>query len=190
MKHRGMIRTIFAAALAGGCLFFAACENDEKVLKSLQEKKITVEEVKGVESYLSQQGKMKAKLTAPLMNRYMADSPYVEFPKTLHVDFFEPNDSLKIESKLDALYGKYLESSNKVLLRDSIVVVNLIKKDTLWCQELYWDQNTEMFYTDKPVRIRTQDRILLGTGMEATQKFDRWTIKQPRGTVGVPAGGF
>jgi hypothetical protein len=39
-----------------------------------------------------------------------------------------------------------------VYLRDSVVVFNL-KGDTLFCKELYWDQGTERFFTDKEVTL-------------------------------------
>ncbi len=42
------------------------------------------------------------------------------FPGTLHVDFY--NDSMQVESQLDAHYGKYLQNQDKVFLRDSVVV--------------------------------------------------------------------
>ena len=85
------------------------------------------------------------------MRRSEMDSPYVEFPNTLHVDFY--NDSLQIESFMDARYGKWKEQDGKVYLRDSVVVMNILKGDTLYCKELWWDQKAEKFYTDKPVRF-------------------------------------
>jgi LPS export ABC transporter protein LptC len=126
--------------------------------------------------------RVKGKLTAPYMLRYqLADSPYSEFPRSLHVDFY--NDSMKTESQLDARYGKYLQNQDKVYLRDSVVVKNLTKGDTLRCKELWWDQHTERFYTDKPVRIYTPDKILYGTGMEADQNFRWYTINKLTGSV-------
>lgn len=169
------------------CLFFLACENTEEEIKELSRNRVAVEEGKMIESYLSQGGKMRARLTAPVMNRYQTDSPYVEFPKNLHVDFF--NDSLKVESQLNAKYGRYRETENKVYLRDSVVVFN-IKKDTLKCKELWWDQATEKFYTDKPVEIHQPDKIIFGNGLEAGQDFSWWVIKSVTGEVLVPRNGM
>src|SRR5687768_7161325 len=109
-----------AAAVLAGCFFLCACENDMDDVRQLGIKKITVEEGKNIQGYLSQSAVMKARLTAPLMKRYLTDSPYVEFPNTLHVDFFD--DSLKVESQLDALYGRYKQNENRVFLKDSVVV--------------------------------------------------------------------
>lgn len=126
--------------------------------------------------------RVKGKLTAPYMLRYeRTDSPYAEFPRTLHVDFY--NDTLRTESQLDAHYGKYFTNLDKVFLRDSVVVKNLLKGDTLRCHELWWDQHTEKFTTDKPVRIYTKDKTLFGTGMEADQNFRWYVIKKLTGIV-------
>ena len=111
------------AALITGCFFISGCENDLKKVDSLLQKKTGVEEAKEIESYLSEAGKVKARLTSPLMRRYMVDSSFMEFPNTLHVDFY--NDSIKIESTLDAMYAKYLESQKKIFLKDSVMVINL-----------------------------------------------------------------
>jgi len=109
--------------------------------------------------------------------------PYVEFPNTIHVDFY--NDSSKIESVLDAKYAKYVESQSKILLRDSVRFIGMKNGDTLYCNELYWDRNRPVyqFYTDKPVQIRTKMQIINGTGFETSQDFkDKW-IKYPTNTI-------
>jgi hypothetical protein len=112
-----------AAALIMGCFFFMACENDLDVIRKMQEQKLSVDEVKNVTSYLSQGGRMKAKLTAPLMLRYFDSVPRVEFPNSLHVDFY--NDSMQIESYLDAKKAWYYEQQSRIVLTYSVVVIHL-----------------------------------------------------------------
>jgi LPS export ABC transporter protein LptC len=181
--------TYYYAALIMSCIFICSCENDYDTVQKLNEKKTAVEEAKTVESYLSQDGKVKAKLTAPYMLRYLTDSTYVEFPHSLHVDFY--NDTLAVESQLDALYGKYHEWEKKVYLRDSVVVINKLTGDTLRAPELWWDQRTEKIYTDKPVRIHTRDKIIFGEyGMVASQDFSEYVINQAKGKMNVPKDSF
>lgn len=171
------------AVLAALALLYS-CENKIKDLPSSARtsRQQVPEEGQQIESYLSEAGKVKGKLTSPYMLRYQkADTPYSEFPRSLHVDFY--NDSLKIESQMDAKYGKYLQNQNKVFLRDSVVVKNIIKGDTLHCKYLWWDQNTQKFTTDDSVQIYTRDKILFGTGMEADQNFRWYTIKHLTGSV-------
>ena len=177
----------FLAALITSCFFIAGCENTREQINELANtKRIGVEEAKEVSINYSINGKTKARLSAPIMLRYQDTVPYLEFPKTIHADFYD--DSMIIESRLDAKYGRYMESENKVFLKDSVRVINN-KGDTLYCNELYWDRSKtgQEFYTDKPVRIRTKTHIIDGTGLDAPQDFKDWHILQPRGFVKVPA---
>ena len=146
------------------------------------------EEARHIESYLSQDGHVKARLKAPLMLRVSADTPYVEFPETLHCDFYD--DSTKIETRLDSKYGKYFETLNKVYLRDSVIVIN-IKGDTLKSPDLWWDQNTRLFYTDNYAEYHGINKNIQGSkGMVATQDLKSITFNQPTGVVKVAENGF
>jgi LPS export ABC transporter protein LptC len=167
-------------------LFFSSCENDERVLKALTEKVELKEEAKTIESYLSQSGKIKAKLIAPLMYRHQRDTIMTEFPNTLHVDFYD--DSLNTESWLFAKYGIYYDNLNKVFLRDSVVVINL-EGDTLRTPELWWDQSSGKFYTDKPARLDGKDKHITGNqGLDATQDLKIIQFKYPTGPFNVKEG--
>ena len=190
MQNRGRnhINLFLAALFISGCFFISACENDPKMIDDWSKKKEMVEVGKNIEAYLSQESKVKAKLTAPLMLRHEADTLYTEFPKSLHVDFYD--DSAKIESWVDSKHGKYFENLNKVYLWDSVVVIN-IKGDTLKSSDLWWDQNTKLFYTDKYAQyLRIDKQIYPGKGLEATQDFKRITFKEPTGIVHVSDTSF
>lgn len=172
---------IIAAAFIGSCCLLSACGNSDAEVFGQNEKKETREEAYKVESYMSQEGTMKAKLTAPVMYRYTADSLFVEFPKSLHVDFYD--DSAAIETYLDARYAKYFESQSKVYLRDSVVVITL-KGDTLRCHDLWWDQNRGTFYTNKYAEYRAKSQnIQGGQGLEATQDLKTVSFLGPTGVV-------
>jgi LPS export ABC transporter protein LptC len=162
------------AALVWSCLFVYSCENDPGDIPQNNVRKANIEEAYNIQSFLSQNGELRAKLMSPFMLRYIMDTSYLEFPRTLHVNFYD--SSGKVESQLDALYGKYFETRSLVYLRDSVVVFN-IKGDTLRTPDLWWDQNTKKFYTDSRVRIqRKGQRIIGGRGMEATQDLSNILI--------------
>ncbi len=179
-----------AAVLFTGCFFLSACENDLGEVQKINEKELGKDVAKTVMVRYSIAGRKKALLTAPLMYRVQDTTSYVEFPNSLHVDFYnEKGDS--IESRLDAKYARYKDAQSMVFLKDSVRVLNVLG-DTLYCDELYWDRSrtgTE-FYTDKPVRIRRRMQIIDGTGMEARQDFKEWHILHPAGFVKVPGSEF
>lgn len=150
INHQQHIKHLLTACLLG-CVFLLACENDVNDVKAFGKKLPGIEEGKNIESFLSQNGKIGAKLTAPLLLRYQGDSARkTEFPNSLFVEFYD--DSMKVESKLSAKYGRYLQNESKVYLRDQVVIYN-VKGDTLYCDELYWDQNLAQFYTSTPVTL-------------------------------------
>lgn len=171
-------------------VLLSSCENTDKEIQEMNSRGLGVEEIKNADINYTIGGKAKAKLLSPLMLRVQMNVPYVEFPNTLHVDFF--NDTAGVDSRLDARYGKYLELESKVFLKDSVVVINVLG-DTLYCDELWWDRNRvgNEFYTDKPVRIRRKMEVINGTGMQAAQDFKNWVILNPsQGVMKIPASEF
>lgn len=190
MRRTSRTYHFVAAALLMGCFFvFTSCENDEKEVDKFFKKQVAVEVAKNIESYLSQSGIVKAKLTSPYMLRVQADSPYMEFPKTMHVDFY--NDSTVIESTVDSRYAKYVEFDRKVLLRDSVLVISIKNGDTLRTQELWWDQDKKEFYTDKPAHVYQRDKIIFAqNGLRAAQDLTSYTFYKSSGPMLVPQNGM
>jgi LPS export ABC transporter protein LptC len=113
----------------------------------------------------------------------------MEFPRTLHVDFYD--DSTVIESMLDAKYAKYVEFNHKVLLRDSVLVQSIKNGDTLRTQELWWDQDKQEFYTDKPAHVYQRDKIIFAKdGLRAAQNLSSYTFYHSSGPMLVPSNGM
>ena len=180
---------IYWAACISGC-FFYGCENNVNEVKKLNAKSLGVEEGKNIVLNYTISGKIRTILKAPVMLRIQDTINFVEFPKTLTADFY--NDEGIVESRLTARYGKYAEMKATVFLKDSVQVINFLKGDTLYTDELYWDRmrTGSEFYTEKPVKIRTKTQVIDGIGMEASQDFRNHHIKKITGTIAVPASKF
>ena len=172
--------TKLAVALLSSCFFMLACENNVNEVQALSARIGGIDVGKDVSIFISTDGKMTAKLTAPLMKKYLLDSGrMVEFPNTIKVDFYK--DSLHIESKLSADYANYKEEENKVFLKDNVIVYNVLG-DTLWCKEMIWDQATNKFTTDKEVIVKQHNPIakIYGKGFEANQDLSDIHIFKPQ----------
>jgi LPS export ABC transporter protein LptC len=172
-----MINTLFnkntklAVALLSSCFFMLACENNVNEVQALSARIGGIDVGKDVSIFISTDGKMTAKLMAPIMKKYLVDSGrMVEFPNTIKVDFYK--DSLHVESKLTANYANYKEQEDKVFLKDNVIVYNVLG-DTLWCKEMIWDQLTNKFTTDKEVIVKQHNPIskTYGMGFEANQNL-------------------
>lgn len=189
MQASMLHKFIQTALLITGCFFVSSCENDDKVLNDWTRRVVMKEEATNVVSYMSQDGELRAKLTAPQMIRTNDDTISVEFPRTLHCDFY--NDSTKkLETWLDCKYGIYYENLNMVYLRDSVVVIS-VKGDTLRSDDLWWNQSTKLFYTVKYAVYRGPGKnIFGGKGLEATQDLGRITFKETTGNLKVSENGM
>ena len=176
--HKKIVK--IAVACMSSCFFMASCENDVDAVKALGARVGGVDVGKEVAIYVSNDGKLGAKLTAPLMNRYLLDSSkMIEFPQSIHVDFYK--DSNQIESQLSAKYAKYKETENIVFLKEDVIIFNTLG-DTLWCKEMYWDQNTGRFYTKQDVVVKQHSPLakIYGKGLEANQNLTDIRIFKPQ----------
>ena len=185
-------KLIIKAATLLSCFFLYACENDINVVDNLSKKTAGVEQATFVRINYSVAGKPKALLTAPLMIHVEADTAtYYEFPIKVYAEFY--NITQQKESTLSALYGKYKDGQNIVYLRDSVQVINILKGDTIDCEDLYWDRSRKgvEFYTDKKVKIRQRDgQFLNGKGLEADEAFKNFHIVYGNGVLNSNESGF
>jgi LPS export ABC transporter protein LptC len=190
MKKR--VNDIIKAALSISCFFLFSCENDRAVVNALATKKENNKEVAtDIKMNYTVGGKAKAILTAPLMVHVEDTVSYYEFPNTLYAEFYNLQEQK--ESKLTALYGKYKDGINIIYLRDSVKIINMLKGDTIYCEDLYWDRSRigVEFYTNKKVRIRQKNgEYLNGMGMEADQAFKNFHLLNGNGVINSRGDGF
>jgi hypothetical protein len=195
-----MQQQLFTVTVIATIVFMFSCSNSKKDLSIFDKNKISQEESKNITSYLSQGGVMKARLFAPKMIRYTSDSIRVEFPQGQHTEFFLENKDLVhgvdtniVESHIFSKYGRYTEFNNKVYLKDSVLCYNALKKDTLWCDDLWWDQDKQVIFTWGKFRFKTHDgQDMKGngekTGFTAKQDLTEYTLYNSTGVMIAPAG--
>jgi LPS export ABC transporter protein LptC len=174
------VRTLWILLLVG---FLQACVNDmAKVNRIASDKEASSEVVKNVFTTYSVKGHLRAKMRSPELVVTTMSKPGKEMPAGLEVQFYD--DSLRENGKLSAKYGFNDELHNTITVRKNVVVVN-VKGEQLETEELNWDMNKHILYTDKFVKITTDGEQLFGEGMEAQEDFTNYKIKKLRGTVKV-----
>lgn len=160
---------------------FSACENDlEKIKEVSSQLDAIVETGKDVVIHYSDYGRLKSKLIAPVVKRYITNDPYLEFPEGLRLYFYD--DKAEIDSRLSANYGIAYEKREEMIVRNDVVVIN-IKGEKLNTEELIWKQKEHKIVSDKFVKITTADEIIFGEGLEANEEFTDYTIKNIKGTI-------
>lgn len=165
-----------------GLLLLSSCVNDLKQIKALSEKGSGVEVARGVKTYYyGPNGNVKGILSAPVLYRYLSDTPYMLMDSGLRVNFY--NDSLQLQTVLTAKKGRYFEKTNDIVVQDSVVVVT-VDGNKLLTDELHWDPRKQVFYTHKPARLLTETRDVVGKdGLTAPGDLSTYTFFNPSGEM-------
>jgi len=176
---------IIIPALAGIIIFFVSCaqNNIEKINTLTNELNGPNVSAINTEIIYTENAQIKVKVKSPEINRYLdIEEPYTEFPKGMHVVFY---DSLqKASSFIKANYCIYDETEKLWTAENDVVAVNE-NGDTLNTDFLIWNQLTKKIYTDQYVKITNDDGIIHGKGFEANQDFSGWKINQSSGIIRV-----
>lgn len=167
------------------CLLFAACENDLKKVQEISAKEVNslIEQTTGVEVIYSDSAKVKARMLTPLLLHFQVEKPYYEMPKGVKVISFD--DSLKKSSTVTSEYAITSKNEKMITLRKNVVATNA-KGDVFKSEELIWDQEKQLFYSNKAVSITMANgNIINGTSFESNENFNPWTISQSSGNFKV-----
>jgi LPS export ABC transporter protein LptC len=181
-----MARFTLCVLICSLYLGFSSCENDIEVVKNVTVKSdLPALSSKEAELIYSDSARIKVKLKAPEMDRYMGLDPRIIMPKGVNISFY--NDSMLVITHLTSNYAIRKEHDYTMEARNNVVVVNR-KGDTLHTEKLIWDERKRLIYTDVNVLITTAGGdILRGKGLEANEDFTHYRIKGPIGEKATPA---
>jgi len=159
-----------------------ACENELKdVQKFTEDQQAGIERADSVTLLYSDSATVRMAAKAPSMLYYLDPrNPRREFPKGIHVDFFDPQQ--QPSSQLTARYAEQSEQTQKIILRDSVVIWNR-RNQQLKTEELICDEREQKIYTHRLVTITTPTYIIYGTGFHSNLDFSDWYLDTVRGTV-------
>ena len=137
-----------------------------------------------LETVYSEEGIVKLKVIAPKALRYENEDQ--EYPEGVYVELYKAKDqSLVATARANSAY--YTADQKVFEFIGDVEVISLSKQRQLNTEALFWDPDTKRFYTDKFIRIESEDNLLTGEGLDAQQDLSQYYIPHPRGTVGVQA---
>jgi LPS export ABC transporter protein LptC len=157
-----------------------ACKNDMETITSLTvDDSVASETAKDIEMIYSDSGKILIKLISPLLNRYMSDEPYLEFPEGLHLFFYD--SVMQVQSELTANYGINWEDKKMMEVKDDVVITNHPKKEVLNTEHVIWDQRIKKIYSDVFVKRTSPEGVLYGEGFDADESLKAWKLRKVSG---------
>lgn len=183
-KNRLTLQITKSVAIVAMATLFS-CKNDiSEVARVNQPDTLPSMYAREVKIAESEAGRIKYNLTAPILKRYESNQgAVIKFPEGFKVVFYDSLQPDKIRTEITAEFGINNEAKKTMEASKNVIVINHLKGEKLNTEHLVWDQNTKKVYSEKFVTITTPDKILYGEGMESDEKFERWSIKKPRGEM-------
>jgi LPS export ABC transporter protein LptC len=175
--HRSGLSVLFL-------IFMASCGNDLKTVNAITHKASgPAMSAQNIEVLFSDSGRMQAKLTSVLLNKYEGQNPYLEFPKGFKVTMYDSAGS--IESTISGNYGKQNENSRVMEAKGNVIVRNELKNQQINTEELTWNENRMLIYSDVKVKITTANKVLFSDGLRANDAFTWYEFINPHGQMTV-----
>lgn len=173
--YHKILNTLFrVAVLITGTALFFSCDKNLEVASQDEVRSLPALTVRDFESVFTDSGLIQVITAAPLLERYTPETgTYNEFNEGITVTFFDgrPEPSSFISSD----YAKYFEREKLWELRYN-VKVRTENNELLETELLFWEEEKDLVYTDRFVRITTEDRIMSGTGFESDSRFTKTKI--------------
>ncbi len=176
-KKQNILKTASGIMLLAVLLSIYSCSsNKPEEIKAIEEiQNIPSLELYDYESFITDSGEVKYHLITPkLLNFDKREDPYKEFPLGGHIITY---DSINvIRSEIKCKYAINYEKDKLWDLRNNVEAIN--EDGVIFnTEQLFWSEAEKRIYTEKFIKITTEDNIITGYGLEATQDLNEYEIQ-------------
>jgi LPS export ABC transporter protein LptC len=161
-----------------GILFYIISCDTRKELLTEEVYEGPVTDMDSIFTMMSDSGKLVLTLKAPKQLDY--ENGDREWPNGLYIEYYTGEVP---SSTFRSNYAIKKAESNLYKGEGNVIVRNLENGDELNTEELFWDPQKELFYTDKFVTIQSEGEIHTGEGLRANQDFTSYKILKPSGSL-------
>lgn len=160
---------------------FFSCKNNFKDIQNigvLDSGPLSIAE--NINMKYTDSGKLKSHLISPKMLNYSnREFPFYEFPEGINLTLFDDDDN---KSNVVSDYAILYNETDLIDLQGNVVLTTH-NNDTLYAEQLFYDQKTEWLFTNQPVRFVTKERIINGNGFDSNKDFSRAHVLETTGTI-------
>lgn len=164
-------------------LFFISCESNFNEVRKINITELNpVGEAQDFDLKYTDSGKIKAVLISPQMLDYShLEFPYTEFPKGIKVTIYDENGN---QSFVTSKYAISYSSSNLIDLRGQVTIITHDGKK-LETEQLYYDQQNEWFFTQKPYKFTDRGNVINGEGIDFSKDFKNLDTQKINGVYSL-----
>lgn len=153
-------------------LAIMSCKQKLGKAEDLNLEETPVQTVRDMFVVQTDKGVLQMRMEAPLMNRYKNDTcDWEVFPEGFFA--YAYNEEGRLETEIKADEARHIKAKKEPEVWSAfghVVVTNLIKRETMSTDTLYWDRENQRIYTDCYVQLLSPSGFMQGYGMESDQR--------------------
>ncbi|WP_343069062.1 LPS export ABC transporter periplasmic protein LptC [Hyunsoonleella aquatilis] len=175
------INNILTIVMAISMTMVFSCKNNFKEVQKIGiSENEPIGEAENIHLKYTDSGKVKVILQSDKMLDFTnRNFPYREFTEGIFLELFgEGGERNVIISDYAVLYLK----TDLIDLQGNVKIA-MHSKDTLFAQQLYFDQGKEWLFTNKPVTFRTGQDLIHGNGFDSNRDFTNAEVLEITGII-------
>lgn len=176
-----MASSAFRFIVLVAAVALASCRNDMKVVQMFDRQTPPDQELQQAHIVRSERGMLQMELDAPLIRQYSTPAARTVYPMGLEVRFY--NAERQVRTYLRANQARSLDDRKMMEAKDSVVVIDFTNGDTVYLQDIIWNQNEDRIYSNHPLRAVNGQRVTYGDGFVSDSRMEHMRILRQRGTI-------
>ena len=177
------ILTKSTTVLIVSIVLFSCSNNTQKARDFLADKNLPIGTASNIYHVYKDSGKITSKLISSKMLDYSNRkvNPYSEFPKGIKIINFNNGglDSITIVGNYAINYSKTSISE----IKGNVVVINHREQSKLETQQLFWDEKTKYFISEKAFKLTRENDTIFGIGFESKDDLTKHLAKKTTGRL-------
>ena len=135
-----------------------------------------------INSVYTDSAKVKDVLVSPKMLNYTnRDFPFYEFPNGVNLEIYDDENN---KTTVVSDYAISYTNTDLIDLQGHVVIATHTN-DTLFADQLYYDQKKEWVFTNKPVIFKKGTDRIEGTGFDSNSDFTNTEVLEISGIITV-----
>lgn len=178
---------LVALSLVGSAILLTACGGEQPVEQE-SEQTIMTEHSVDLVMVMTENGAKSYRFQTPLMEGYkLAKEPYMEFREGIDIVTYKgEGDTTQVESHLSANYAIFYENRKLWEVKGNVVAKNS-DNQTLYTQQLFWDQKSKRIYSNVDCKVLMGQDYWFGEGFESDEELKNWHFRRYRGRMWIDA---
>ncbi len=174
----------YTLSLIFSLIVLASCENSESNIRNfINTENLAIEQLTDSEIIYTENGNLKVKVMSQKMERFSDKEERIDLAGGVHFDFYKL-DSTNTKSVLTCEKATINNTTNIMIANNNIILTGSDNKK-LKSEQLIWDKNKNLVYTEAEITIQTEDEIISGVGFRSTPDFEEYEIKNAKGVFSL-----